>query len=158
MIDPVSAMATATAAFNALKKGVEVGQDLENMAGSISKWMSCLSDVEQAEKEAKNPPIFKKIISGKSVEAQALELFMTKKKIKEQREQLQQLISWQMGPAAWQDLIGIEVQIRKDRQRTLYAQREKRQKFIEWVSIIVLLIIGSGAIWWFTWFLMNLKG
>lgn len=158
MIDPVSAMATATAAFNALKKGVEVGQDLENMAGSISKWMSCLSDVEQAEKEAKNPPIFKKIISGKSVEAQALELFMTKKKIKEQREQLQQLISWQMGPAAWQDLIGIEVQIRKDRQRTLYAQREKRQKFIEWVSIIVLLIIGSGAIWWFTWFLMNFKG
>lgn len=158
MIDPVSAMATATAAFNALKKGVEVGQDLENMAGSISKWMSCLSDVEQAEKEAKNPPIFKKIISGKSVEAQALELFMTKKKIKEQREQLQQLISWQMGPAAWQDLIGIEVQIRKDRQRTLYAQREKRQKFIEWVSIIVLLIVGSGAIWWFTWFLMNLKG
>ena len=158
MIDPVSAMATATAAFNALKKGVEVGQDLENMAGSISKWMSCLSDVEQAEKEAKNPPIFKKIISGKSVEAQALELFMTKKKIKEQREQLQQLISWQMGPAAWQDLIGIEVQIRKDRQRTLYAQREKRQKFVEWVSIIVLLIVGSGAIWWFTWFLMNLKG
>ena len=158
MIDPVSAMATATAAFNALKKGVEVGQDLENMAGSISKWMSCLSDVEQAEKEAKNPPIFKKIISGKSVEAQALELFMTKKKIKEQREQLQQLISWQMGPAAWQDLIGIEVQIRKDRQRTLYAQREKRQKFIEWVSIIVLLIVGSGAIWWFTWFLMNIKG
>lgn len=158
MIDPVSAMATATAAFNALKKGVEVGQDLENMAGSISKWMSCLSDVEQAEKEAKNPPIFKKIISGKSVEAQALELFMTKKKIKEQREQLQQLISWQMGPAAWQDLIGIEVQIRKDRQRTLYAQREKRQKFIEWVSIIVLLIIGSGAIWWFIWFLMNFKG
>ena len=158
MIDPVSAMATATAAFNALKKGVEVGQDLENMAGSISKWMSCLSDVEQAEKEAKNPPIFKKIISGKSVEAQALELFMTKKKIKEQRDQLQQLISWQMGPAAWQDLIGIEVQIRKDRQRTLYAQREKRQKFIEWVSIIVLLIIGYGAIWWFTWFLMNFKG
>ena len=85
MIDPVSAMATATAAFNALKKGVEVGQDLENMAGSISKWMSCLSDVEQAEKEAKNPPIFKKIISGKSVEAQALELFMTKKKIKEHK-------------------------------------------------------------------------
>ena len=158
MIDPVTAMATATAAFNALKKGVEMGQDLENMAGSIGKWMSCLSDVEQAEKEAKNPPIFKKIISRKSVEAEALELFMTKKKIREQREQLQALISWQMGPKAWDDLISIEVQIRKDRQKTLYAQREKRRKFVEVISVIALLIVGAAAIIWFALFLMSVKG
>ena len=87
MIDPVSAMATATAAFNALKRGVEFGRDIESMASDIGRWMSCLSDVEQAEKEAKNPPIFKKIINSKSVEAEALELFMTKRKMQQQRDE-----------------------------------------------------------------------
>ena len=45
-------MASATLAFNALKKGFSIGRDIESMAGDLSRWMSALSDVEQAEKEA----------------------------------------------------------------------------------------------------------
>lgn len=158
MIDPVSAMATATAAFNTLKKGVEFGRDIESMAGDISRWMSCLSDVEQAEKEAKNPPIFKKIVASKSVEAEALELFMAKRKMQQQRDELRQLISWSAGPSAWDELVKTEVRIRKERQETLYKQREKRRKFIEYVTAAILIAIGGGIITWFAWFLINYKG
>ena len=38
------------------------------MAGSIGKWMSAVSDVEQADKEAKNPPLFKKLLYASSVD------------------------------------------------------------------------------------------
>lgn len=147
MIDPVTAIAGATAAFNALKKGVAFGRDMESMASDISRWMSCLSDVEQAEKEAKNPPIFKKIIASKSVEAEALELFMAKRKLQQQRDELRQIISFSAGPSAWDELVKTEGRIRKERQETLYRQRERRKHLVEIVSITVLvLIVGACAV------------
>lgn len=155
MIDPVTAMATATGAFNALKRGVEFGRDIESMAGDISRWMSCLSDVEQAEKEAKNPPIFKKIIASKSVEAEALELFMAKRKMQQQRDELRNLISWSAGPSAWDELVKTEVRIRKERQATLYKQREKRRHFVEAVSITFLILLMFVCVFGLGWLIMN---
>ena len=147
MIDPVTAIAGATAAFNALKKGVAFGRDMESMASDISQWMSCLSDVEQAEKEAKNPPIFKKIIASKSVEAEALELFMAKRKLQQQRDELRQIISFSAGPSTWDELVKTEGRIRKERQETLYRQRERRKHLIEIVSVTILvLIVGASAV------------
>ena len=37
MLDPVSALATASAAFNVIKKGFEVGRDIEQMAGDLGR-------------------------------------------------------------------------------------------------------------------------
>jgi len=149
MIDPVSAMATASAAFSAIKKGFAVGRDIESMVGDLSRWMGALSDIDQAEKEAKNPPIFKKLFSGKSIEQEALEAFAAKKKAESQRAELKQWMGFTMGSKAWDELIRMEGQIRKQRQDTLYRQRERRQKFMEYViiggAIIIAVIILFGA-------------
>lgn len=155
MIDPVTAIAGATAAFNALKKGVAFGKDIESMASDISRWMSCLSDVEQAEKEAKNPPIFKKIIASKTVEAEALELFMAKRKLQQQRDELKQIISFTAGPSAWQDLLRTEATIRKQRQETLYKQREKRKQLVDIILITFLIILVGGAMIGLLWLYLN---
>ena len=40
MVDPISAFGMATAAFNAIKKGFEVGRSVETMYGDIGRWMS----------------------------------------------------------------------------------------------------------------------
>ena len=47
----------ATKAFNTIKQGFAIGQDIDQMAGQIGKWMSAVSDVDQAEKEAKKSTI-----------------------------------------------------------------------------------------------------
>lgn len=146
MLDPVTAAATATAAFNTIKKGFEIGRDIEQMAGDIGRWMSCLSDMEQAEKEAKNPPIFKKLFSGSSAEQEALQIFIANKKAKEQREQLRNYIGYTMGQSAWEELVRMEGKIRKDRQETLYLQRERRKKFIEISAIVIFCMIVLGCI------------
>jgi hypothetical protein len=140
-MDPASAMAVASAAFSAIKKGFAVGRDIEGMVGDLSRWMSALSDIDQAEKEAKNPPIFKKLFSGKSIEQEALEAYAAKKKAESQRAELKQWMGFTMGSKAWDELIRMEGQIRKQRQETLYRQRERRQKFLEYV-----IIIGASAI------------
>ena len=146
MLDPVTAAATATAAFNTIKKGFQIGRDIEQMAGDIGRWMSCLSDMEQAEKEAKNPPIFKKLFAGQSAEAEALQVFMANKKARQHREELKQFISWTLGQSAWDELIRMEGKIRKQRQETLYLQRERRRKFIEITAIVIFCTVVLGVI------------
>ena len=142
-MDPISAMATASAAFGAIKKGMQVGRDIESMAGDLSRWMGALSDIDQAQKEAKNPPIFKKLFSGASIEEEAITAFANKEKAAAQRYELQQWISLTMGRSKWDDLVRMEGQIRKQRQETLYKQRERRQKFVEIVAWIVMLGLAS---------------
>ena len=45
-MDPVSTL-TATA-FNVLKKGFQIGRDIEDMAGDLGRWMSAMSDLTEA--------------------------------------------------------------------------------------------------------------
>ena len=152
-MDPISAMATASAAFGAIKKGFAVGRDIEQMAGDLSRWMGALSDLDQAQKEAKNPPIFKKLFGGQSVEQEAVMAFANKKKAEAQRYELQQWISLTMGKSKWDELVAMEGQIRKQRKETLYRQRERRQKFVEIVAWTVVVCIASALLYAFVMFL-----
>ena len=152
-MDPISAMATASAAFSAIKKGFAVGRDIEQMAGDLSRWMGALSDLDQAQKEAKNPPIFKKLFGGQSVEQEAVMAFANKKKAEAQRYELQQWISLTMGKSKWDELVAMEGQIRKQRKETLYRQRERRQKFVEIVAWILLVTAGAAALYAFVVFM-----
>ena len=144
MVDPVSAIAIAGTAFNALKKGVSIGRDIETMGKDLSRWMSAVSDVDRAHHEAKNPPIFKKLFNGASVEQEAIELFTQKKQLENQRDELRKLISSMCGPSAWQELIRMEKDIRQQRKETIYKQREARKHFMEAIAIIFLVITIVG--------------
>jgi len=156
-MDPVTALATASSAFAVIKKGISVGRDIESMIGDVSRWMGALSDLDQAEKEAKNPPIFKKLVASKTVEQEAMEIFAAKRKAQQQREELRTFIQYTMGQQAWDDLIKTEARVRKERQETIYRQRERRQKFLEICAIILLGVLTIGLFIWFIW-LMRQKG
>jgi len=145
-MDPISAMATASAAFGALKKGFAIGRDIESMASDLSRWRGALSDLDQMEKEAKNPPIFKKLFGGQSVEQEAITTFANRQKAQQQRYELQQWISLTMGKSKWDELVRMEGQIRKRRQETLYKQRERRRKFVEVVAWIIVFGAGLAAL------------
>jgi hypothetical protein len=142
-MDPASAMALASASFATIKKGFAIGRDVESMMSDIGRWMGALSDLDQAEREAKNPPIFKKLFAGKSVEQEAMEIFAAKRKAQAQREELKQFIGYTLGQSAWEDLLRTEAKIRKQRQETLYKQRERRRKFVEIIAWII--VVGAGT-------------
>lgn len=148
MIDPVTALAAATTAFNAIKKGFEVGRDIESMSGDLSRWMGSVSDINKADEYSKNPPLFKKLFAKGSVEEEAMASFMAKKKAEDMRYQLKQIISLTRGPQAWEELLKTEGEIRKKRQRLIYQQKEKQRKFIEWTGIFIgIAIFGSFLFW-----------
>ncbi len=143
---PITAIAGATAAFNAIKAGFGVGRDIESMAGDLGRWMNCISDLKKAEELNKKPPIFKKLFASGSVEEEAMQIFMAKKKAEDMREQLKQIIIMTRGLSAWDELIKTEADIRKKRQNMIYAQQERRQEIMNIVAIILLLIGLSGII------------
>jgi hypothetical protein len=49
-MDPVTIIGGATVAFNAIKKGLQMGKDLQDMHGQLSQWAGAMSDLGQAEK------------------------------------------------------------------------------------------------------------
>ena len=140
MIDPVTALAGATAAFNAIKKGFEVGRDIESMSGDLSRWMGAVSDIKKADEYNKKPPLFKKILNRGSVEEEAMQIFMAKKKAEDMRNELKQIISFTRGPSAWEELLRTEADIRKKRQQAIYDQQERRKQILEWIAIGFLVV------------------
>ena len=147
MIEVVAAVSAATSAFSAIKKGFEVGRDIESMAGDLSRWMGAVSDIQKADQYNKKPPLFKKIFNAGSVEEEAMQIFMAKKKAEDMRNQLKQIITFTRGPSAWEELLRTEGDIRKKRQKMIYDQQERRRKLIEIIAIIMLVgIIGTFLI------------
>ena len=142
MIDPITAVATATAAFNTIKQGFAVGREVESMAGDLGRSMSAVSDIRKAEEYNKKPPLFKKLFQAGSVEEEALQIFMAKKKAQDMREELKNIISMTRGPSAWEELLKTEADIRKKRQQAIYDQQERRRKILE----IIMVTIGVAAI------------
>tara|TARA_R100001443_G_scaffold75788_1_gene83321 strand:- start:332 stop:823 length:492 start_codon:yes stop_codon:yes gene_type:complete len=158
MFDPISisvAVSTASTAFSGIKRAFQAGRDLESMSQDLSRWMGAVSDVDAVHKSAKNPTIFRKVFGG-SVEGEAIEAFAAKKKLEEQRYELQQFIKFTHGTAAWDELLRMEGQIRKRRQKEIYDRKILREKIIGWIALIVTLVIGIAVLGLFIYSLMGI--
>jgi hypothetical protein len=152
MLDPVSALAIATSAFNLLKKGISAGRELEDMAGQLGTWFGAVADVKSAEEEAKDPPLFRKLISSRSVEQEALQALVARKKIEQQERELRELIVWRWGTDEYTAMMRDRARIKDTRAKAIQNQRRKMRKFIAnvltigaivgLIGIIVAFIIG----------------
>ena len=152
MIDPFSAIAAATTAFNTVKKFVNAGQEFENTVGQMGKWYTAVSDFRKGHQMNKKPPIFKKLLAAGSVEEEALQLLMHEKKITEQEKELQQMLNMRYGYGTWDKLKEMRRKIRAQRERDVYKQAQLRKDLIETISIsiaIALLVSLFGIIIYF---------
>tara|TARA_R100001510_G_scaffold45707_1_gene42446 strand:- start:182 stop:682 length:501 start_codon:yes stop_codon:yes gene_type:complete len=158
MFDPVTisaAVATASTAFNGIKRAFAAGRDLESMSQDLSRWMGAVSDVDAAHKSAKNPTMFRKVFSGGTIEQEAIEAFTAKKKLEEQRYELKQFLMFTHGSKAWDELLAMEGQIRKRRQKEIYDRKIFREKVISWVVISIVVTIGVIILVGFVYTLMG---
>ena len=155
MIEIVAAVSAASGAFNAIKQGFAAGREIESMAGDLSRWMGAVSDIKKADEYNKKPPIFKKLFNAGSVEEEAMQIFMAKKKAEDMRNELKQIISFTRGPSAWEELLRTEADIRKKRQQAIYDQQERRKQILEWIAIGVLVLVIGGFIFGLIYLWLN---
>ena len=143
MIDPVSAIGMATAAYRGIKSAIDTGKELSDMAGTLNQWATSMSDLDFAHRQAENPPMFKKIFGASQVEQNALEVWGHKQKAKEMREELKGYISFFYGPSAWDEIVSIEAKMRKERKDAVYAAEERKQMILEFVVGTLAAVIGA---------------
>ncbi len=158
-MDPLTisaAISTATAAFGGIKKAFMAGRELESMTQDLSKWMGAVSDVANIEKRAKNPSLLTKVFYSQSIEQEAIEAFAAKKKLDQQRDELKTFIMFTHGTKAWDELIAMEGQIRKRRQKEIYEAQERKEKIILWIVSIGTIGIGTAILFAFTYGLVLL--
>tara|TARA_B100001094_G_C17451682_1_gene448575 strand:+ start:21 stop:503 length:483 start_codon:yes stop_codon:yes gene_type:complete len=158
MIDPITAVATASAAFSTIKSAFAAGRDVETMAGDLGRWMGAVSDIKKAEEYNKKPPLFKKLFQAGSVEEEAMQIFMAKKKAEDMREELRQIISFTRGPSAWDELIKTEADIRKRRQKAIYDQEERRRQILEVIGVCLAAVALLGMLGSLIYFVGSARG
>jgi len=149
MIDPITAISAATAAFGYLEKGIAVGKDLQDMGGQLSKWAGAIADLDFADRQNQKPPWYKAL--GGGVEAQAMEIFAAKQKAASMRQELKDYISVMYGPSKWQEILEIEANLRKQKREHEHRRMEIKQAIIEWTAGIVVFVVLIGGLVGFVW-------
>lgn len=147
MIDPISAFATATAAYNAIKKGIEIGQEIEDIASSLGRWFNACADINKADEEANNPSLFKKLLHKSSVEQEALDALIRRKKIEEQETELRTLIVYRFGISAYREMIEERKKIITKRRRMQVLQSQKRKQMAINTFLGASIIFLAYLIW-----------
>tara|TARA_B100001115_G_C15794054_1_gene391896 strand:+ start:123 stop:620 length:498 start_codon:yes stop_codon:yes gene_type:complete len=159
MFDPVTistALSVASSAMTQIKRMYDHGKDISEMSGQIGKWMNAYAEVDALEKEAKNPSFLRKMTSGKSIEEVALQAFEGRKKLEQDRYELKMMLSFRYGPASWNQLLELEGKIRKQVRDEKIARLKFRDKVITYVALVVVVIIGCGILYYFTYGLVLL--
>lgn len=143
-MDPITAIGIATTAYSAIKKGFEVGKEVESMAGDLGRWMNAIHAVKNEHNKAKGRRFG-------SVEEEALETFAAKKKAEQMENELRNFIIGQYGVNAWQDIIRIQADLRKKQKEEQIRLAQERDQLVYNVfmfGIIALFVALTLPILW----------
>jgi len=138
-MDPITAIAAATTAFNAIKKGFSVGRDVESMSKDLGRWMGAIQDVKDGHKKSKGRTFG-------SVEEEALETFAAKKQAEQMERELRNFVNLSHGPSAWNEVIRIQADIRLKKKEAIAEAKKLRAKRIENIILGVLVLFFLGAV------------
>ena len=138
-MDPAT-IALATSAFALVRKGFQAGREIESMTKDLSRWLGACHDIERSHNKAKTRRW------GRTVEEEALETWSAMRQVRKDRETLR-LYMLSVDPQAWNQLVRLEGQIRKQRQLEEEARQKRREEITIWLVSCAagLLVIGMIA-------------
>jgi hypothetical protein len=139
-MDPVTAIGIATTAYKTIVSGFKVGKQVESMSKDLGRWMGAIQAVKEGHKK-------KKSRSFGSVEEEALETFAAVKEAERMERELRNFVNLSHGPNAWNEVLRIQAQIRKEKKEAILEEKRKQRKMIE------NTIIG-GCVLFFVFFII----
>jgi len=157
-MDPLSLVAMASTTFKGLQVLVSKGAEIEHVAQKLGHWYTLVSDINQAEREAENPPLFKKMFDGASVEEQALNAVIAKKKIEEQNREIRELIMYAYGEETYREMLQMRKEIRAKREKMIYKQRRRQRRMLDLSAAIMGLIVSGGIVYFTVSLIGSLRG
>lgn len=137
MLDPVSAFALANAAFNGIKKAVEVGREIQDVYGQLSQWAGAASDLAEAisQHENRKPGIFEKIGFVKNETSEAFDTMIAKQRLIDMEREIYQMFIYgdlqHLGIDGYREFVQTRKDIKEQRKKMIYDQMRRRQRFVE---------------------------
>ena len=137
----------ASTTFKGIQVLVNKGAEIEHVAQKLGQWYSFASDIKEAEREAESPGIFKKLFDGNTIEQQALNSVIAKKKLEEQEKQIRELIVWSYGVETYQEMIMLRRKIKAQREQAIYKQRKRQRMLLDSILVAIGVAVSSGIIY-----------
>jgi hypothetical protein len=144
MIDPITAITTATAAYNGLRKLVATGREIEDCVSQLSQWAGAASDIAFLEQKHKNPPWYASL-SG-SAESEALKIHAAQEKLAKQRAEILRIVQYTGGTKGKERYLQILREVKEQRRKHAYRKEEIKQAVIEWTFGILVLVSVVGVL------------
>lgn len=155
-MDPVSLLAAATAAFNGIKKAVEVGKEVQNVYGELSKWASAAGNLQAFINQNKvtKPGVFEKIGFNKSDTAEAFDIFAAQVQIREMEGEIYHMFLYgalnHLGMEGYREFIHMRKKVREDREAMIREQMRRRELFLYYAGWgFALFVAVCFALWGF---------
>lgn len=146
MMEIAAAMSLASTAFNALKKGMETGREIEDMVDYFGKWFEAKDALSEQNINANNQPMLKKMFSGNSVEAQALQVTHAKHKIKQMEKELYEYLLYTGQQQFYNDMMAERRAIRQARIDEAVRRSERKRFWIDVTAVVLGLATVTGVI------------
>jgi len=140
MVEVGMAISLASQAFSAIKKSVEMGREVEDIAGYFGKFFDAKDQLAAASQYDKNQPMVKKLFAGNSVEAQALEITAARHKMAALEKELREYLLYTGQVGFYEDMMKERRNIRAARLREAARKAESKRL---WTDIIALVIGGT---------------
>lgn len=141
-------IAAANAAFAVIKTAINNGREIADVAGKVGEYVDATETLRRKADK-------KKRRTGSA----DLEEFMHLEKLKQQEEELKQLMIYTGRAGLWHDWIRFQAQARKNR---LAAERERKKRIEDIINtlvisfLIVLGMFGLALIVWWAFYLKSL--
>ena len=124
-------LAAANAAFAVIKQAVQNGSDIAKAGSAIAKFVGAKEDLQRK--------------SQKKGNRADLEEFMALEQIREQEEQLKQIMIYAGRPGLWSDWQKFQAKARVARREAAIASAARRRKIID-ITIIGAFVLGCLAV------------
>lgn len=163
-MDPVTLLATASAAFNGIKNAVAIGQEVEGVFRQLTKWADAAGQLQELINDRKGDTnerkvgIFEKIGFKQSETSEAFDIFAAQMRLREMEEEIRLMFIYgelqHLGMEGYSQFNQIRREVREKRERMIRDQANRRKKFIEnifWYSLLVI-VLAAGikiAVWFY---------
>ena len=158
-MDPITIIAAATAAFNGVKKAVELGREVQDVYSQLSEWAGHVGDFHRAvaamEMREKKPGLFDKISFAKSETAEAFDMYAAKQKIIDMEKEIYHMFTYgelsHLGRDGYDEFRRMRREVTEKRQRMVMDQMQRRREFFEamklWGLISMVVTLGGAMLW-----------
>tara|TARA_R100001460_G_scaffold74372_2_gene115501 strand:+ start:14350 stop:14793 length:444 start_codon:yes stop_codon:yes gene_type:complete len=139
-------LAAANAAFSVIKTALVNGRELTAVGKQIGDFVTAKEELQRKGNKKRS----------KGVGGSDLEEFMALEKIREQEEQLKQIMIYAGRPGLWNDWQKFQAEARKSRRVQEELARRRRAEFMENLGYglaALIIIIAVCGMFYFVWLL-----